>query len=40
MGASKGYTVACPYCRTRFAFGAYRAGLIRCGSCKRVFNLR
>jgi len=35
-----GYTVTCPYCRTRFAFGGYTPGLIRCGSCGKAFDLR
>lgn len=40
MGRINGYQVSCPHCRARFTFAAYRPGLIRCGKCKRVFNLR
>jgi predicted Zn finger-like uncharacterized protein len=35
-----GYTVTCPHCRTKFLIGGYSPGLIRCGSCRKVFKLR
>ncbi|WP_269140118.1 MJ0042-type zinc finger domain-containing protein [Aeromicrobium terrae] len=37
---ANGYTVTCPYCRTKFLIGGYSPGLIRCGSCGKAFNLR
>ena len=37
----RAYTVNCPnYHRKLGPFGAYRPGLIRCGSCGKPFNLR
>lgn len=35
-----GYTVTCPYCRTKFIIGGYSPGLIRCGKCGKAFDLR
>lgn len=35
-----GYTVTCPYCRTKFVIGGYSPGLIRCGACGKAFNLK
>lgn len=35
-----GYTVTCPYCRTRFLIGGYTPGRIRCGACGKVMTLR